>query len=72
MAALVLSTADAAGNTVLGRRHRRASGRRSRGYVIDRALFGGRCDITLDCPRLSDVTVMASTEGAPIPRVMLC
>jgi hypothetical protein len=40
--------------------------------VIDRALFGGRCDITLDCPRLSDVTVMASTEGAPIPRVMLC
>jgi hypothetical protein len=33
-------------------------------------VFGGRRDITLDRPRLSEVTVMASTESPPIPRVM--
>ena len=38
------------------------------GNVIDQYLFGGR-HISRDGPRLSDLTVMASTEGAPIPRV---
>jgi hypothetical protein len=36
------------------------------GNVIDQALFGGRRNVTLEGPWLSDLTVMASTEGAPI------
>jgi len=38
------------------------------GNAIDRALLGGR-GANIDGPRLADLTVMASTEGAPIPRV---
>jgi hypothetical protein len=37
--------------------------------VIDHALFGARRNIALEGPRLSDLTVMASTGGAAIPRV---
>ena len=37
------------------------------GSVIDRTLFSGKRQI--EGPRLSDLDVMASTEGAPVPRV---
>jgi hypothetical protein len=39
------------------------------GNAIDRALFGSRQEIAQEGPRLADLAVMASTEGAPIPRV---
>ena len=39
------------------------------GNVIDQALFGARRNLSLEGPRLNDLTVMASTEGAPIARV---
>jgi hypothetical protein len=39
------------------------------GNVIDHALFGSSTTRHVDGPRLSDLDVMASTEGAPIPRV---
>ena len=39
------------------------------GNVIDQALFGTRRERVLEGPRLADLDVMASTEGAPIPRV---
>jgi hypothetical protein len=38
------------------------------GSAIDQALFGGR-ERNVTGPRLSDLEVMASTDGAPIPRV---
>jgi len=38
------------------------------GNAIDQALFGGR-ERNVTGPRLSDLEVMASTDGAPIPRV---
>src|SRR6185437_10046385 len=38
------------------------------GNAIDQSLFSPRRDVAIDGPRLSDLTVMASTEGAPIPR----
>lgn len=38
------------------------------GSMIDRSLFGGG-DTVRSGPRLGDVNVMTSTEGAPIPRV---
>jgi hypothetical protein len=38
------------------------------GNMLDHALFGG-AGRTVEGPRLSDLDVMASTEGAPIPRV---
>jgi hypothetical protein len=38
------------------------------GNLIDRALFGGGAR-NVEGPRLADLDVMASTEGAPIPRV---
>ena len=71
MAALLLSTAGAAagqslfGSTgaILGR----VAGALG-GNLIDQALFGGR-ERSVTGPRLSDLTVMASTDGAPIPRV---
>src|SRR5882672_5233281 len=69
MAALVLSIAGAAaGSSVLGPIGAivgRLVGAVA-GNVIDRVLFGTRRDISLEGPRLSDLTVMASTEGAPI------
>jgi hypothetical protein len=39
------------------------------GNVIDHALFGGKQSRQVEGPRLSDLDVMASTEGAPIPRI---
>ena len=39
------------------------------GSVIDHALFGSRTARHVEGPRLADLDVMASTEGAPIPRV---
>ncbi len=39
------------------------------GNVIDHALFGSSATRHVEGPRLSDLDVMASTEGAPIPRL---
>lgn len=72
MAALVLSAAGAAvGNTVFGPAGAIA-GRlvgALAGNAIDRALFASRRENSQEGPRLADLEVMASTEGAPIPRV---
>jgi hypothetical protein len=72
MAALVLSAAgSAAGNAVFGPAGAIA-GRligALAGNAIDRTLFASRREISQDGPRLADLEVMASTEGAPIPRV---
>lgn len=72
MAALVLSAAGAAaGNAVFGPAGAIA-GRligALAGNAIDHALFGGRQETAQEGPRLADLAVMASTEGAPIPRV---
>ncbi|MGH6683548.1 MAG: baseplate multidomain protein megatron, partial [Pseudolabrys sp.] len=71
MAALVLSVAGAAAGSAalgpIGAIVGRLVGAVA-GNVIDRALFGAR-NFSSDGPRLSDLTVMASTEGAAIPRV---
>src|ERR1035437_10027830 len=72
MAALVLSIAGAAaGSSVLGPVGDvvgRLVGAVA-GNVIDQALFVARRNLSLEGPRLSDLTVMASTEGAAVPRV---
>jgi Gene Transfer Agent (GTA)-like protein/putative tail protein len=72
MAALVLSAAGAAaGKSVFGPAGAIA-GRligAIAGNAIDQALFGSRQEISREGPRLADLEVMASTEGAPIPRV---
>ena len=72
MAALVLSVAGgAAGGTVLGSAGAIA-GRligAIAGNVIDRTLLGSHNERSVEGPRLADLNVMASTEGAPIPRV---
>ena len=72
MAALVLSaTGAAAGKAVFGPAGAIA-GRligALAGNAIDRALFGSRQEIAQEGPRLADLAVMASTEGAAIPRV---
>jgi len=39
------------------------------GNVVDHALFGSSTTRHVEGPRLSDLDVLASTEGAPIPRV---
>jgi len=39
------------------------------GNLIDRALFATHEERNVEGPRLADLDVMASTEGAPIPRV---
>ena len=39
------------------------------GAVLDEALIGGNRTRTVEGPRLSDLDVMASTEGAAIPRI---
>ena len=71
MAALVLSIAGAAaGGSALGQIGAmvgRLVGAVA-GNLIDRALLGPR-SASIDGPRLADLTVMASTEGASIPRV---
>jgi len=72
MAALLLSTAGAAaGGAVFGPAGA-VAGRllgAVGGNIIDHRLFGERRERHLDGPRMSDLEVMASTEGAPIPRV---
>ena len=76
MAALVLSVAGAAaGSAVLGPIGAivgRLVGAVA-GNVIDQALFGARRNVSLEGPRISDLTIMASTEGAAVPRAaILC
>jgi hypothetical protein len=39
------------------------------GGVVDRALFGDASRRHIEGPRLNDLDVMGSTEGAPIPRL---
>ena len=71
MAALVLSIAGAAAGGSLFGAAGAIAGRlvgALAGSAIDQALFGGR-KISADGPRLSDLEVMASTAGAPIPRL---
>ncbi len=72
MAALVLSVAGgAAGGAVFGSAGAIA-GRllgAVAGSFIDRTLFGTHNERSAQGPRLADLSVMASTEGAPIPRV---
>ncbi|MEA2931144.1 MAG: hypothetical protein QOG38_3572, partial [Hyphomicrobiales bacterium] len=73
MAALVLSVAGGAiGGAVfgpVGAIAGRIAGAIA-GNIIDRSLFGpGSTDRAVEGPRLADLDVMASTEGAPIPRL---
>jgi hypothetical protein len=71
MAALVLSVAGGAAGAVFGPAGAIA-GRivgALAGNLIDQRLFGGKRSRTIDGPRLADLDVMASTQGAPIPRV---
>ncbi len=72
MAALVLSVAGAAaGNAVFGSTGAIA-GRligAIGGSLIDQALFASKSERAVEGPRLADLDVMASTDGAPIPRV---
>jgi len=70
MAALLLSAAGASVGRVFGSAGAiagRLAGALA-GSAIDQALFGGR-ERNVTGPRLSDLEVMASTDGAPIPRV---
>ena len=72
MAALVLSVAGGAAGKALFGPAGAIAGRlvgAIAGNAIDQALFSGRREITQEGPRLADLEVMASTEGAPIPRV---
>ncbi|MGE0750256.1 MAG: glycoside hydrolase/phage tail family protein [Variibacter sp.] len=70
MAALLLSVAGAAGGNALfgpvGAIFGRLAGALA-GNVIDHALLGGARSV--EGPRLADLDVMTSTEGAPIPRL---
>jgi hypothetical protein len=72
MAALVLSVAGAAAGSALfgpaGAIVGRIAGAVA-GNVIDHSLFGPHTTRSVEGPRLSDLEVMASTEGAPIPRL---
>ncbi len=72
MAALLLSAAGAAaGKSILGPAGAivgRLAGALA-GNAIDQALFGSRRERAIEGPRLSDLEVMASTDGAPIPRL---
>ena len=57
------------GTTISGAVIGRAAGALA-GSLIDQALLGGSGQTsTREGPRLSDLHVMASTEGAPIPRL---
>jgi hypothetical protein len=71
MAALVLSIAGGAAGAVFGPAGAIA-GRIAGalvGNVIDRAMLAQDTARSVEGPRLADLDVMASTEGAPIPRV---
>ncbi|WP_041798318.1 baseplate multidomain protein megatron [Rhodopseudomonas palustris] len=70
MAALVLSVAGAAAGAVfgpVGAMAGRIAGALI-GNALDQSLFGAGSK-SVEGPRLADLEVMASTEGAPIPRV---
>ncbi|WP_022721070.1 glycoside hydrolase/phage tail family protein [Rhodopseudomonas sp. B29] len=70
MASLVLSVAGGAVGALFGPAGAiagRIAGALA-GNVLDNALFGGG-DSKVEGPRLADLDIMASTEGAPIPRV---
>ena len=72
MAALVLSVAGAAAGGACSARSARSPAAlvgALAGNVIDNALFGARHAQHVEGPRLADLDVMASTEGAPIPRL---
>ncbi|HVV63279.1 MAG TPA: glycoside hydrolase/phage tail family protein [Pseudolabrys sp.] len=72
MAALLLSVAGGAAGSALFGPVGAIAGRlvgALAGNVIDQALLGPRSSQSVDGPRLADLSVMASTEGAPIPRV---
>lgn len=72
MAALVLSVAGAAAGKAVFGPAGAIAGRligALAGNAIDQVLFATHRQRALDGPRLSDLTVMASTAGAPIPRV---
>lgn len=72
MAALVLSVAGAAAGKAVFGPAGAIAGRligALAGNAIDHALFGSRQEIAQEGPRLADLAVMASTEGAPIPRL---
>jgi hypothetical protein len=71
MAALVLSVAGSAAGSSLFGPAGAVAGRlvgALAGNLIDQALFGART-VATEGPRLADLDVMASTAGAPIPRV---
>lgn len=70
MATVVLQAAGAGLGTLLGGPAGGMLGRALgavAGSVIDQKLFGGQKTVT--GPRLSDLRVMASSEGAPVPRL---
>lgn len=72
MAALVLSFAGASAGGALFGAAGVVAGRIAGalgGGLIDGALFGGMTRKNVQGPRLSDLDVMGSTEGAPVPRV---
>ncbi|NVO17971.1 MAG: glycoside hydrolase/phage tail family protein [Rhodoplanes sp.] len=72
MASLVLSVAGGALGGALFGPLGAIAGRIAGGLIgisIDHALLGGSSERRLEGPRLADLDVMASTEGAPIPRV---
>ncbi len=71
MAALVLSVAGGAAGAVFGPAGAiagRIAGALA-GNIIDRSLFATSQNRNVEGPRLADLDVMASTEGAPIPHV---
>lgn len=71
MAALVLSVAGGAAGAVFGPAGAiagRIAGALA-GNFIDHAMFAQDTSRSVQGPRLADLDVMASTEGAPIPRV---
>ena len=72
MAALVLSVAGAAAGKAVFGPAGAIAGRligALAGNAIDQVLFATHRQRALDGPRLADLTVMASTAGAPIPRL---
>src|SRR5690242_7005154 len=72
MAALVLSMAGSSGGGALFGPTGAIVGRlvgALAGNAIDQVLFASRRERSVDGPRLADLEVMASTEGAPIPRI---
>ena len=72
MATLLLSTVGSAAGSALGGPIGGAVGRvlgAAAGALVDRALVGGDSPRFVEGPRLKELDGLASTEGAPIPRV---